>query len=128
MNIARRLATIVLPLASVLAAAACEDKPPVAPPLPPTPPPTVASSAPPPPAAPAPVVVDTSNVPRKEWNRLAVELDMPLYWSLDTDANGKLDPAELAVVSPRRTPRSWHAKAETSARAIPKTRLVAPPS
>ncbi len=110
MNIARRLATFVLPLASVLAAAACEDKPPVAPPLPPTPPPTVASSAPPPPAAPAPLVVDTSNVPRKEWNRLAVELDLPLYWSLDTDANGKLDPSELAVL--------WNAPKGTNLRSF----------
>jgi hypothetical protein len=82
-------------LALSAATTACEDPPKAPPTLPPPTPsaaPTPSASTPPPPPRPS-----TSAVPRKDWNRLAVELDLPLYWIADTDGNGAIDPAELAV-------------------------------
>ncbi len=57
---------------------------------PPPPPP------PPPPQAPAPL--DTSVVPRLEFNRAVVERGAPLFWIADDNGNHALDPAELAVI------------------------------
>jgi hypothetical protein len=37
-------------------------------------------------------------VKRADFNRVAVELDLPLFWTEDTNKNGALDPAELAVL------------------------------
>lgn len=37
-------------------------------------------------------------IPRLEVNRLAAELGMPLFWDRDVDADGALDPEELAVL------------------------------
>jgi len=37
-------------------------------------------------------------VPRADFNRAAVALDLPLFWSEDADRDGVLDPAELAVL------------------------------
>lgn len=89
----------------LVALAACgEEKPPqLAPPTPPAPStPAPVVSAPPP--AVKSVQVDTTGVPRKELNRLAVELALPLYWIADQNQNGALDPSELAVL--------WGARAE----------------
>ena len=36
-------------------------------------------------------------VPRADFNRLAAELYLPLFWRADDNGNGRLDPAELAV-------------------------------
>jgi len=101
MKPARRIATclpFVLAATAVLATAfttGCEEKPPVSPPPVPPPPSVV---APPATTPPAPTPPSTSAVPRKEWNRLAVELSLPLYWIADTNGNGALDPNELAVL------------------------------
>ncbi|MBW2256937.1 MAG: hypothetical protein JRI25_20410, partial [Deltaproteobacteria bacterium] len=36
-------------------------------------------------------------VPRMDFNRIAVELAQPLFWVADSDADGVLDPDEVAV-------------------------------
>lgn len=78
-------------------ATGCEEKPPVVPPVPqPKPSASVSASALPQPAKPE--APSTSAVPRKDWNRLAVELSLPLYWITDQNGNGAIDPAELAVL------------------------------
>lgn len=56
--------------------------------------PKVASAAPAS-AAPAPPKLD--KLSRAEFNRLAPELALPLFWSEDKDADGALDPEELVV-------------------------------
>ncbi|HRG94736.1 MAG TPA: hypothetical protein PLR99_00730 [Polyangiaceae bacterium] len=92
-----------LSLAALASLAACGE-PAAPPPVMPPPQPTVTASAPPPPPpAPPP---PTTGVPRKDWNRLAVELNLPLYWSLDANNDGALDPSELAVL--------WNAPKGTS--------------
>jgi hypothetical protein len=61
-----------------------------------------------PPVAPAPLEVepppraasdvgDFSRVPRLDFNRLAVEHNLPLFWRSDANADGTLQPKELAV-------------------------------
>jgi hypothetical protein len=58
----------------------------------------------PPPAPSAPVTpaptteIPLDVIPRLEWNRLAAELDLPLFWIADGNANGAIDPDELAVL------------------------------
>ncbi|TKD13323.1 hypothetical protein [Polyangium fumosum] len=37
-------------------------------------------------------------VPRADFNRAAVALDLPLFWTEDADRDGTLDPSELAVL------------------------------
>jgi hypothetical protein len=54
----------------------------------------VAQDMQPAPPPPAPVV----NVPRADWNRIANELFMPIYWVEDKDKDGELDPSEVALV------------------------------
>ena len=91
----------LLLLAAALAVA-CEPAP-----LPPAPPP-----APPPetaaptsaPAPPPPAKLDA--IPRLELNRIAAELDLPLFWIADANGDGALEPDEVAVlwgVAPRGT-------------------------
>jgi hypothetical protein len=91
----RAFPTIALVL--VAGAAACEPAP--APPVVPPPPlETVAATAstpPPPPAAPPPKL---DAIPRLEFNRLAAELDLPLFWMADTNGSGSLDVDELATL------------------------------
>lgn len=71
-----------------LGAAACEPAPPVAPvPGPEAPPPPVTSAPPP----------RLDKIPRADFNRIAAELDLPLFWIGD-EGGGALDPNELAVL------------------------------
>ena len=54
------------------------------------------SSSPSPASRPADAA--TGKISRADFNRVAVELALPLFWSNDTNGNGALDPAELAVL------------------------------
>lgn len=45
-------------------------------------------------------------VERADFNRLAVQLDLPLFWTEDANGNKTLDPAELAVL--------WSAETDTT--------------
>lgn len=60
-------------------------------------------------APPAPVASTPRKVPgfdrlaRADFNRRAVELDLPLFWRSDDDADGTLDPDELVVLFGRKT-------------------------
>ena len=49
------------------------------------------------PAATAPGAATYATVPRLEFNRQAVVRNLPLFWVRDADADGTLDPEELAV-------------------------------
>jgi len=71
---------------AVIAGVACATPKPEAPPPPPPAPP------------PAPVPLDTSVVPRLEFNRAVVERAVPLFWIADDNKNNALDPGELAVI------------------------------
>src|SRR5689334_9312207 len=87
--------SLAAPLASLLIAtatlAACGEPTPVTPPQPsPLPEPIR------PVAAPAPAKLDA--IPRLQFNRLAAELDLPLFWIADTNGNGALDPDEVATL------------------------------
>jgi hypothetical protein len=44
----------------------------------------------------APAALD--RVPREEFNRLAAELNLPLFWVADANENNSLEPAEVAVL------------------------------
>lgn len=78
-----------------LLALACADAPPppVAPPTPTAPPPPASTTAPAPPPAPT-----FDRVARLDFNRVAAELDLPLFWVDDDASPGALDPAEIAVL------------------------------
>jgi hypothetical protein len=52
---------------------------------------------PPPAPPPAPAPLDTSVVPRLQFNRAVVERGAPLFWIADENKNNALDPVELAV-------------------------------
>jgi len=41
--------------------------------------------------------LDTKRLPRAEFNRLAMLVNQPLFWTSDANGNGALDPNELAV-------------------------------
>lgn len=80
-------------LALALGAAACEPEQPVVP---------VQTSAPEAPTAqaaqaPAEPPPRLDKVPRADFNRIAAELNLPLFWIAD-EGGGALDPAELAVL------------------------------
>lgn len=96
-----------LPLAPLLAASllACSSAPPVTPP-PPVPPPAQAGTSP---AgglaiAPAPKL---DAVPRIELNRIAVELNLPLFWVADRDGKGAVDPDEVVTLRGIAPPVAW---------------------
>jgi len=40
----------------------------------------------------------TNLVPRADFNRIAAELDLPLFWSADRNGDGAIDPGEVAVL------------------------------
>jgi hypothetical protein len=86
-----RFGLVALP---VLALACGGEEPPPAAPLPPPPP--IATPAPPPPAPPAdPQKLD--KLTRSEFNRIAPELGVPLFWISDNDKNNVLETPELAI-------------------------------
>ncbi len=88
----RSLVALSLPFALLLAA--CEPKAVTAPP--PAEPP---QGAPAPSAAPAaPAAPALNAVPRADWNRIAAELFLPLFWTGDANNNGAVDPSEVAVL------------------------------
>lgn len=47
--------------------------------------------------APSPAAA-TPDVPRERWNRAALELGLPFFWSEDRNRDGRLDAPELAIV------------------------------
>lgn len=52
----------------------------------------------------------TNLVPRADFNRIAAELDLPLFWSADRNGDGALDPDEVAVlwgVDPSAPRKAW---------------------
>ncbi len=65
------------------------------PPPPSPPPPEAVAPAPPPPPAPPPKL---DALQRADFNRLAVELDLPLFWMGDKNGSGAVDPDEVAVL------------------------------
>jgi hypothetical protein len=79
----------ILLLASVLLA--CRESPPAAPP----PVAVTASARPLPPAPPEPKF---ARISRKDFNRRAIELDLPLFWRADQDRDDELDENELVVL------------------------------
>ncbi len=85
-----KIARLSLALAPLLAVVACESNPPepkVAPPQPTvTMPPATITATP-----------KLDRVTREEFNRLAAELALPLFWTEDTNKDGVLDPGELTV-------------------------------
>ena len=48
--------------------------------------------------APSATTVPLNLLARAEFNRLAVELGTPIFWDSDANANGAIDPSELAVL------------------------------
>ena len=83
------------PLALALAAASITACGPEAPPVAPPPPPPAQTAPPPPPPAPPPKL---DALPRADFNRLAVDLDLPLFWIEDKNGSGAIDPDEIAVL------------------------------
>ncbi|WP_437942295.1 hypothetical protein [Sorangium sp. So ce341] len=82
-------------LAALAAGAACVQ--PHAPP--PAEPPKAAEPAPPAAQA-APSAPPFGQIPRLDFNRIAVELDLPLFWIGDRDGSGAVEPDEVAAL--------WH--------------------
>jgi hypothetical protein len=81
-----------------LGAAACEPMPEPPPNVPAQPQETAAPAPPPPAAPPVEVPAKFEGIPRLQFNTLAATLDLPLFWIADADSDGKIDPAELAVL------------------------------
>ena len=85
--------SLAAPVVSLVIAAAaltgCEEKP--------SPPPAASATPPTSAAAPAPAA-KLDAVPRLQLNRLAAELDLPLFWIADTNNNGAIDPDEVATL------------------------------
>ena len=79
-----------------LSAAACEKKPdpvPAPPPVSSSPVTTQSADA----APPKPAGVKLDKVTRGDFNRLAAELALPVFWVADTNKDAAIDPDELAV-------------------------------
>ena len=87
----RRLAGLAGVLSfALLGAVACDKKP-----EPPPPPPVDAAPAD---AAPPKVTsIKVDKMTRGDFNRLAVELAIPIFWNVDTNKDGAIDTDELAV-------------------------------
>ena len=104
---------VVLAAFSAIAFAGCQKATPAAPPAPVAP---AATAAVPPPAAASPTALaeedsatamalgptatDFKALARADFNRLAAEQDLPLYWRADGNKNATLDADELAVTWP----------------------------
>src|SRR6185369_13490519 len=66
---------------------------------PPPPPPAVVSAAPPPTAAPEPAPPPKLDaIPRLDFNRIAAELALPIFWITDKNGSGAVDPDEVATL------------------------------
>ncbi|WP_437321472.1 hypothetical protein [Sorangium sp. So ce385] len=87
--------TALAGLAALAAGAACVQ--PHAPP--PAEPPKAAAPAPPAAQA-APSAPPFGQIPRLDVNRIAVELDLPLFWIADRNGSGAVEPDEVAAL--------WH--------------------
>jgi hypothetical protein len=84
----RRTLLVVLALAAVAVwAPACTKKS--------SPAPTGAKAAD---AAPAPGAKRHDALPRADFNRWAVRLNLPVYWIADTNKDGSIDPSEMATL------------------------------
>ncbi|WP_437538568.1 hypothetical protein WME79_21685 [Sorangium sp. So ce726] len=81
-------------LAALAAGAGC---PAPHPPLPAEPPQAVPPPAPTPTQA-APQAPRFDQIPRLEFNRIAVELDLPLFWIADRNGSGAVDPDEVSAL------------------------------
>ncbi len=86
-----RIALVAL-FSAVASACGGSPKPAAPPPPPPTAPPPVAVA----PAAPAKAA--NSELDRDTFNRMAVRLDLPLYWAADTNKNGGVDADEVRTL------------------------------
>ncbi|AUX43212.1 hypothetical protein SOCE26_046560 [Sorangium cellulosum] len=92
--------TALAGLTALAACAACSSPP-------------AASPAPPPAAPPAPAAQATSpaprldQIPRPDFNRIAVELDLPLFWIADRNGSGAVDPDEVAAPWHHNAPPAW---------------------
>jgi hypothetical protein len=86
-SLVRLAPALLVGLAST--AVGCKKDPPPPPPVPETSASAMPKEAPPPPKLTA--------VPRADFNRLAAELALPLFWTADENKNGALDPEELAL-------------------------------
>ncbi|MDF2697224.1 MAG: Nudix hydrolase 3 [Labilithrix sp.] len=86
-----RLSFALLAFVPALAAMACDNQP--------SQPEPKVSSAPQPPVPPATKAAGPKldKLSREEFNRLAPELALPLFWKEDANKDGALDPSELAV-------------------------------
>jgi hypothetical protein len=87
----RLAAVFAMPLLAACGSTLPEALPPQ--PVPPPPPPVPVAAAAPTPPPPA-----YDRVPRAEWNRLAVELALPVFWVADTNKNGAIDADEVSSV------------------------------
>jgi len=88
--------TLLLTAAAALALTACAHSEPL-PPVQassPTAPAKVAATAPAAPAVPAPKL---DVVSRTDFNKLAADLALPLFWRADANQDGTVDPAEVAI-------------------------------
>jgi hypothetical protein len=84
---------LVLPGLTSLCLLACDPAPAVAPP------PAMATPPAATPAAPAPAAAaKLDRVPRADWNRIAAERNLPLFWVADANRSGAIDPDELTVL------------------------------
>jgi hypothetical protein len=102
-----RARSLSLVLGSTLALACAEDAAP--PRTPPAPAPPVASVTPPAPVASAPALPAKphSSLDRATVNRLAVRLNLPLYWVADRNADGAVDPDEVVTLLFYPTAPTW---------------------
>jgi hypothetical protein len=83
---ARRFVWAFLPV--LLSACGAETPPPAPPPPPPPPPPEVATAPAPPPTY--------TGIERSAFNRAAVRLNLPVFWSSDANRDGIVQPAEVS--------------------------------
>ncbi|WP_437663866.1 hypothetical protein [Sorangium sp. So ce1182] len=89
-------------LAALAAGAACaapHPAPPAEPPRAAPPAPAAAQAAPPAPRF--------DQIPRLDFNRIAVELDLPLFWIADRNSSGAVEPDEVVALWHHTTAPAW---------------------
>lgn len=102
-------------LAAALTLGCAEPPRPVVPPAPDPPPESVEVAAP----GGGTVQVALDAVPRLELNRIAQELNLPLYWVADENRSGSVDPGEVAALWGVAPPARWVEGAGASAAFTP---------